>query len=98
MRIKLSRDAGLFLRAEQRYLEQFNPRAAHAVLRQLRSSLRFLGEQPRAGSVHPVLQGRRRFVSGDYVIDYRIDGATVWISHIRHGRQLPPELENETES
>lgn len=97
MRIKLSKDAGLFLRSEQRYLEQFNPRAADNVLRQLRASLRLLVEYPEAGRPHGALDGRRRFVSGDYVIDYRIVGRLVEVSHIRHGRQLPPALEEDVD-
>ena len=97
MRIRLSKDAGLFLRSEQRYLEQFNPRAANSVLRQLRASLRLLIEYPQAGSPNGALDGRRRFVSGDYVIDYRIAGRFVEVSHIRHGRQLPPALEKDAD-
>lgn len=46
MRIKLSKNAGLFLKSEQRYLEHFNPRAADAFLRQLRAALRLLGQYP----------------------------------------------------
>ncbi|CLR14543.1 Uncharacterised protein [Mycobacterium tuberculosis] len=39
-----------------------------------------------------MLVGRRRFVSGDYVIHYRIEGTTIAVSHIHHGRQIVPEL------
>lgn len=97
MRIRLSKDAGLFLRREQHYLEQFNPRAAENVLRQLRASLRLLAEYPQAGNPHGALDGRRRFVSGDYVIDYKLVGRFVEVSHIRHGRQLPPDLEKDAD-
>jgi plasmid stabilization system protein ParE len=93
MRIKLSKDAGLFLKSEQRYLEHFNPRAADLVLRQLRAALRLLANYPQAGAPNAALDGRRRFVSGDYVIHYRIVGRFLEVSHIRHGRQLPPDLE-----
>lgn len=93
MKIKLSSSAGEFLRRERNYLEHFNPRAASAVLRQLRAALRLLEDYPQAGGPHPALDGRRRFVSGDYVIDYRIRGGRLEVSHIRHGRQLPPDLE-----
>lgn len=92
MRIKLSKNAALFLRSEQRYLEQFNPRAANAVLHQLRAALRPLADYPEAGSPHATLDGRRRFVSGEYVLDYRIREKVLEVSHIRHGRQLPPDL------
>jgi plasmid stabilization system protein ParE len=90
MRIKLSKNATLFLRNEHRYLSQFNPRAADNVLRQLRAALRMLAEYPQAGSAEGPLDGRRRFVSGDYVIDYRFASRLLEVSHIRHGRQLPP--------
>ena len=92
MRVKLSKDAGRFLRSEQQYLAQFNPHAADAALRQIRAGLRLLGEYPQAGSPYEALDGRRRFVAGSYVIDYRIEGAVVNVSHIRHGRQLPSDL------
>ncbi|SEH24160.1 type II toxin-antitoxin system RelE/ParE family toxin [Rhizobium sp. NFR12] len=92
MRIRLSKDAALFLRSEQRYLERFNPRAAEAVLRQLRGSMRLLLDYPQAGSPIEALEGRRRFVSGEYVIDYRMEKGILSVSHIRHGRQLPPDL------
>lgn len=93
MRVKLSKDAGLFLRSEQRYLEHFNPRAAEAVLRQLRAAFRLLAEYPQAGRPYDMLEGRHHFVSGDYVIYYRIRGNFLEVSHIRHGRQLPPDLD-----
>jgi plasmid stabilization system protein ParE len=95
MRIRLSKNAGKFLKSEQRYLEHFNPRAAENVLRQLWKSLHHLTEYPQSGSPHPALQGRHNFVSGDYVIDYRIEGRFLLVSHIRHGRQLPPDLEKD---
>lgn len=91
MRVRLSRSASAFLRHERRYLEEFNPRAADNVLRQLQEALRFLSGFPRGGGPHPALEGRRRFVAGDYVIDYRIGPTVLEVSHIRHGRQLPPE-------
>jgi len=40
-----------------------------------------------------MLEGGRRFVSGDYVIDYRIRGGFLEVSHIRHGQQLPSDLD-----
>ncbi|WJH39408.1 type II toxin-antitoxin system RelE/ParE family toxin [Aliirhizobium terrae] len=95
MRVRLSKNAGLFLKSERDYLEHFNPRAAEAVLRQLRAALRLLKDYPQAGSPHAALDGRRRFVSGDYVIDYRIRGSMLEVSHIRHGRQLPPDPDDD---
>ncbi|TWF57009.1 type II toxin-antitoxin system RelE/ParE family toxin [Neorhizobium alkalisoli] len=95
MRIRLSKNAGKFLKNEQRYLEHFNPRAAENVMRQLWKSLHHLAEYPQAGSDDPALPGRRHFVSGDYHIRYRVDGRFLAVSHIHHGRQLPPDLEKD---
>jgi plasmid stabilization system protein ParE len=93
MKLVLSRNATEFLRHEKTYLDEVNPHAADAAIRGLRKALRFLRDQPRAGSPHPSLAGRRRFVAGPYVIDYRIDAQELHISHIRHGRQDQPEFE-----
>jgi plasmid stabilization system protein ParE len=93
MKLVLSRNAAAFLRHEKSYLERFNPRAADTAISGLWSAMRFLLEQPRAGHPHPTLAGRRRFVTGAYLIDYRIMGETLRISQIRHGRQDPMELE-----
>lgn len=97
MKVILSKKAGRFLRQERAYLEQFNPRAAMAVMRQLRASLRLLGEFPRAGGDLQALEGRRRLVSGAYIIHYRVEKSAVYVSHIRHGRQEPLELEKDGE-
>jgi len=97
MKVILSKDAGRFLRRERSYLEQFNPRAAMAVMRQLRAALRLLGEFPRAGGDLEALGGRRRFVSGDYIIHYRVGKSAIYVSHIRHGRQEPLELEKDSD-
>lgn len=98
MRIRVSKDASAFLRSEQRYLQQFNPRAADAVLKEIRAALRLLAEYPQAGSPHAALPDRRRFISGNYVIEYRLDGRFLLVAHIRHGRQLPPELEEDRDT
>ncbi len=92
MRIVLSKEAADYLRHERVYLERFNPRAADATLRQLRGGLRLLAAHPNAGSALLPLPGRRRFVVGDYVIDYRVERGAVEVAHIRHGRQQSPEL------
>jgi plasmid stabilization system protein ParE len=97
MRVRLSKGAILFLRREREYLEQFNPRAAANVMRQLREALRLLGEYPNAGSPFEALEGRRRFVAGSYVIDYRVGQSEIRVSHMRHGRQLPPDLASGTD-
>ena len=91
MRIILSKNVRQFLRRERDYLESQNPRAAVITLQRLRESLRTIGDYPGLGAPLP-LPGRRRFVSGDYVIDYRVDAKSILISHMRHGRQLDPDL------
>ena len=69
--------------------------ALPAVLTPIRSGLRLLAENPEAGAPYEVLDGRRRFVSGAYIIDYRIKNGTLQVSRIRHGRQMPLELEKD---
>ncbi len=95
MRFTLSKNAIRFIRQERAYLERFNPHAAEAVVKQLQRAFRLLAEYPMAGEEYTVLPGRRRFVSGDYVVDYRIGPRTITVSHIRHGRQMAPELEKD---
>ncbi|MBP2547519.1 plasmid stabilization system protein ParE [Neorhizobium galegae] len=94
MRTLLSKSVRQFLRREAEYLESQNPRAAVATLQQLRESIRMIGDYPGIGAPLP-LPGRRRFVSGAYVIDYRVDAKSILISHMRHGRQLDPDLERD---
>ncbi len=98
MKLTLSKDATRFLRQERAYLERFNPRAADVVIRQLRRAFRLLADHPMAGAEYSLLSGRRRFVSGDYVVDYRIGPKGITVSHIRHGRQPAPELEKDEDS
>jgi plasmid stabilization system protein ParE len=91
MRIILSKSVRQFLRRERDYLESQNPRAAAITLQRLRDGIRMIGDYPGLGAPLP-LPGRRRFVSGDYLIDYRVDAKSILISHMRHGRQLDPDL------
>lgn len=95
MKLTLSKNAIRFIRQERAYLERFNPHAAEAVVKQLQRAFRLLAEYPMAGEEYTVLPGRRRFVSGDYVVDYRIGPKGITVSHIRHGRQMAPELEKD---
>lgn len=95
MKLTLSKNAIRFIRQERAYLERFNPHAADMVVKQLRRSFRLLADYPMAGVEESILPGRRRFVSGDYVIDYRVGRQGIMVSHIRHGRQMTPELEKD---
>jgi plasmid stabilization system protein ParE len=94
-KIVLSKDAGDYLRQEHVYLARFNPRAADRVVRELWSAFRMLAGHPQAGVAVSQLDGRRRYVSGAYIITYRVEPNAIQISYIRHGRQLPPELEKD---
>ena len=95
MKLTLSKNAIGFIRQERTYLERFNPHAAEAVVKQLQRAFQLLTQYPMAGEEYTLLPGRRRFVSGDYVIDYRIGRQVLTVSHIRHGRQMAPELEKD---
>ncbi|MGN7291827.1 type II toxin-antitoxin system RelE/ParE family toxin [Rhizobium sp. SAFR-030] len=91
MRVILAKNVAQFIKREASYLDSFNPRAAARVVESLQAAFRLLGEHPKIGK--PLsLPGRRRFVSGVYVIDYSLERTRVVISHIRHGQQVDPML------
>jgi plasmid stabilization system protein ParE len=92
-KIVLSKEAGDYLRHERLYVARFNPRASDNMVRQLWSAFRMLAGYPQAGAVVPHLPGRRSYVAGAYIINYRVEPNAILISHIRHGRQLAPDLE-----
>ncbi|WP_165214284.1 type II toxin-antitoxin system RelE/ParE family toxin [Affinirhizobium pseudoryzae] len=96
MRVILSRNAAAYIRRECAYLEEFNPRAARRVAEQFQKAIRLLAQYPEIGE--PLsLPGRRRFVSGVYVIDYVREKSRLVISHIRHGKQAEPDLAKDAE-
>ncbi|MGF9562580.1 type II toxin-antitoxin system RelE/ParE family toxin [Neorhizobium sp. JUb45] len=95
MKLRLSKNAIRFIRQEHAYLERFNPHAAEAVVLQLQKAFRLLADHPMAGVEESILPGRRHFVSGDYVISYRIGPKGLTVSYIRHGRQIAPDLEKD---
>jgi plasmid stabilization system protein ParE len=98
MKIIVSKDAARYLRHERAYLARFDRRAAETAMRQVQAAIRLLATYPNAGTETSALAGRRRFVTGPYIIDYRVTETTVMIAAIHHGRQQEPEVELDGDS
>jgi addiction module RelE/StbE family toxin len=73
------------------YIQKDNPRAATAVVRQLRATGRLLGRHPELGrrTQHPSIRVKRagRY---PYLMYYRVDDEQVTIVHVRHGSRASP--------
>ncbi|OJU02748.1 MAG: hypothetical protein BGN83_15975 [Rhizobium sp. 63-7] len=93
MRLIFSKKASRYLRRERAYIAQFDARAAEVIMRQFQAAFRTLQAYPNAGAAVLPLAGRRRFVVGAYVVDYRVDDDLIEISAIKHGRQHDPATE-----
>jgi len=73
-----------------RHIEADNLTAARQVARRIRERCDSLADFP--GQGRPIPEGRQRVlvITGTpYLAFYRIDGETVTILHIRHGKQRP---------
>ena len=74
------------------YIAQYNPRAATAVVRGIRSTCRLLARYPRIGRATDI-KGIRALalVRYPYLIYYAIGTDEVTILHVRHGARSAPE-------
>jgi plasmid stabilization system protein ParE len=92
IRVKLSKDAATYVRAESEYLRKRNPAAARNFSLAMKSAKRMLQSFPEAGNRMHGLQiaGSLTLVVGDYLLDYIYDGFQVDVILIRHGRMLTP--------
>jgi len=96
MRVIISARVKTFLQAEQSYLQRHSTSAWKNVAARLRQTRKLLAEFPLAGSEKPLpIEGLRRFVMGDYILDYEVRNDEVHILNMRHGRQSDPDLEYE---
>lgn len=107
-RVRLSKDAANYVRAEAEYLRQRNPAAARKFSSAMKNAKRTLQSFPEAGNRMHGLQiaGSLTLVVGDYLLDYIYDGSQVDVILIRHGRMMTPtpavdidsDLEDELDS
>ncbi len=91
-KVVLSQKARSYLLSESRYLRERNPAAAMRFVERLREARHSLARFETIGFERdaPPVPGVRRFLVGDYVLDYFV-GAFIEIVAIRHGRQAEPE-------
>lgn len=82
------------LRAAARYLMQFNPSAALAMVRAVRAAPSRLARHPASGRPGRVEGTRELIVTGTpYILPYRISGGTIEILAVLHSsRQWPDQL------
>jgi plasmid stabilization system protein ParE len=96
MRVVISARVQDFLRHEKSYLQRHSTTAWKKLSDRLRQTRKLLAEFPHIGAEKPLpIPGLRRFVMGEYVLDYEIYEAEVHILNMRHGRQQDPGLEVE---
>lgn len=72
------------------FITEKNPRAARRVARLLRRSIQKLKDHPRIGKPTEALPWCRDLAVSSYVVRYRIDGQTVEIIRVWHGREDRP--------
>ena len=94
MRVILSKPAARWLRTEMHYLQQRNPASAKAFAARISDAKLLLTAHPEVGPVARSLPvpGSRTLVTGDYLIDYRIEADRIIFVTIRHGRMRPLDL------
>jgi len=88
MGYRLTRRAREDVRRIWRYIADDNAPAADQFIDLLTHNFRLLGANPYAGRRRDELRvGLRSFIAREYLILYRIQGQTVVILHIVHGRR-----------
>jgi toxin ParE1/3/4 len=73
------------------FIAKENPQAARRVSQALRGSIQLLTEQPHMGQALPAAAGARRWVAGPYVVHYVIDGESLTVLRVWHGREQRTE-------
>lgn len=98
IKIRISKDAAIYLRKETEYLRRRNPTAASNFASSISNARRVLQSFPEAGNTtHGLtLAGHRTLVAGDYLIDYLFTDGVIEVTTVRHGRMMPtPPLESD---
>ena len=73
------------------FIAENNPQAARRISQVLRGSIRHLIDHPQMGEALDAPAGVRRWVAGPYVVHYMIDGQTLTVLRIWHGREQRTE-------
>jgi plasmid stabilization system protein ParE len=98
MKVRLSSNARSYLRKETEYLRLRSPTAAKSFVAQIKKARQNIGAFNGLGAASQELPlaNLRRLIVGDYLIDYEIGANQISIVAIRHGRQLPPTFDIES--
>ena len=93
-KVILSKSAAQYLRDETRYLRDRSPPAALRFKQRIREAKRNLQDYPNIGSSERELPvpGAQTLVTGEYLLDYTIDGEMIEIITIRSGQMKPPTI------
>jgi plasmid stabilization system protein ParE len=98
VKVRLSDNARSYLRKETEYLRKRSPGAAKDFVDRMRTARNNIATFTDIGSANmefPVPK-LRRLVVGEYLLDYEIGTNEINILAIRHGRQLPLNIEVES--
>jgi toxin ParE1/3/4 len=71
------------------FIAKDNPQSARRISQALRGSIGHLADHPQMGEA--LSAGVRRWVAGPYVVHYTIDGQTLTVLRIWHGREQRTE-------
>jgi plasmid stabilization system protein ParE len=90
MRVRYTPRARSDLESILRYIDERSPRGAHSVKRAVQKTIELIGEFPESGRRAGVEEARvlpaGRY---PYLIYWSVEGAEVWIVHIRDARRRP---------
>jgi plasmid stabilization system protein ParE len=91
LKLRFTRRAADDLSRLRAFIAKDNPQAARRLSWALRGSIQRLVDQSRMGQALRMPAGVRRWVAGPYVVHYIIEGQTLTVLRIRHGREQRPE-------
>ncbi len=76
------------------FIARDSPGAAQALVERVLNATEQLASFPESGRIVPELPdlGYRELIVGSYRVIYRIEGNTLWIAVVAHGRRLLTEL------
>lgn len=89
MKVLFSHSALCDLTRLRDFIAEKDPAAAERVSKRLRMAIERLSEAPRIGRPLEAFPGEvREFITGSYVVRYRISGERVYIVRVWHGREI----------